>query len=117
VQRQNCSATPHSRIHHLRSPNTKPTFFTLQKKNPLTALPIRRSANQNFATYAATSAAPNASRRVASRIPCVHRQRSRARARTEGQTDSREDRAVCCTTAWLSCDSMDTPRGEHAELS
>jgi hypothetical protein len=95
VQRQNCSATPHSRIHHLRSPNTKPTFFTLQKKNPLTALPIRRSANQNFATYAATSAAPMhrvASRR-ASRVS-IASARELARGRKDRRTREKTARFV-----------------------
>jgi len=83
VQRQNCSATPHSRIHHLRSPNTKPTFFTLKKQNPLTAFPIRRSANPNFATYAATSAAPM--HRVAHPVcPSPALASSRADGRTDG---------------------------------
>jgi hypothetical protein len=102
--------------HHTRESTTFDPQHQTQvlhstKETPLTALPIRRSANPNFATYAATSAAPmrgDASRR-ASRV-------SIASARElEGQTDSRQDRAVrfavCCTTAWLSCDSMDTPRG------
>jgi len=68
-------------------PNTKPKFFTLQKKNPLTALPIRRSANPKFATYAATSAAPM--RRVAHPVcpsPAL------ASSRSSGRTDGLETR-------------------------